>query len=92
VLYGLGAVAFGVKDNGFQFFLLLYYNQVLGLPESWVGLGIMVALVADALLQGTWRRETVLDARREGMGDPATYLRRGRWLAPVLRAAARTHP
>jgi len=50
ILYGLGAVAFGVKDNGFQFFLLLYYNQVLGLPEAWVGLGIMVALVVDALI------------------------------------------
>src|SRR5262249_4864537 len=49
ILYGLGAVAFGVKDNGFSFFLLLYYNQVLGLPESWVGLGIMVALIADAV-------------------------------------------
>jgi GPH family glycoside/pentoside/hexuronide:cation symporter len=49
VLYGLGAVAFGVKDNGFSFFLLLYYNQVLGLPQSWVGLGIMIALVADAV-------------------------------------------
>ncbi len=49
LLYGLGAVSFGVKDNGFSFFLLLYYNQVLGLPESWVGLGIMVALIADAV-------------------------------------------
>jgi Na+/melibiose symporter-like transporter len=49
ILFGLGAVAFGVKDNGFSFFLLLYYNQVLGLPESWVGLGIMVALVVDAV-------------------------------------------
>jgi len=49
VLYGLGAVAFGVKDNGFSFFLLLYYNQVLGLPESLVGLGIMLALMADAV-------------------------------------------
>lgn len=49
MLYGIGSVAFGVKDNGFSFFLLLYYNQVLGLPESWVGFGIMVALVADAL-------------------------------------------
>src|SRR5207237_7837172 len=48
VLYGLGAVAFGVKDNGFSFFLLLYYNQLLGLPEAWVGLGIMVALLVDA--------------------------------------------
>ena len=49
VLYGIGAVAFGVKDNGFSFFLLLYYNQVLGLPESWVGFGIMLALVLDGV-------------------------------------------
>jgi Na+/melibiose symporter-like transporter len=50
VLYGLGAVAFGVKDNGFSFFLLLYYNQVLGLPNAWVGLGIMAALMIDAIV------------------------------------------
>ena len=50
VLYGLGAVAFGVKDNGFSFFLLLYYNQVLGLPNAWVGLGIMAALMIDAVV------------------------------------------
>jgi Na+/melibiose symporter-like transporter len=49
VYYGIGAIAFGVKDNGFSFFLLLYYNQVLGLPEAWVGLGILVALVVDAV-------------------------------------------
>jgi Na+/melibiose symporter-like transporter len=48
--YGFGSVAFGVKDNGFAFFLLLYYNQVLGLPERWVGFGIMVALVIDAIV------------------------------------------
>jgi Na+/melibiose symporter-like transporter len=50
VLYGIGSAAYGVKDNGFQFFLLLYYNQVLGLPEAWVGLGIMVALFIDAMI------------------------------------------
>ncbi len=49
ILYGVGAVAFGVKDNGFSFFLLLYYNQVLGLPEAWVGFGIMLALVLDGV-------------------------------------------
>ncbi len=49
LLYGVGAVAFGVKDNGFSFFLLLYYNQVLGLPEAWVGFGIMLALVLDGV-------------------------------------------
>lgn len=49
LFYGFGSVAFGIKDNGFAFLLLLYYNQVLGLPEQWVGLGIMVALIVDAL-------------------------------------------
>lgn len=50
LFYGFGSIAFGVKDNGFGFLLLLYYNQVLGLPERWVGLGIMVALVFDGFL------------------------------------------
>lgn len=49
LLYGFGSIAFGVKDTGFGFFLLLYYNQVAGLPQSWVGLGIMGALVCDAI-------------------------------------------
>jgi GPH family glycoside/pentoside/hexuronide:cation symporter len=50
LFYGFGSIAFGVKDQGFAFLLLLYYNQVLGLPEKWVGLGIMVTLFADAIL------------------------------------------
>lgn len=57
LFYGFGSVAFGVKDNGFAFLLLLYYNQVLGLPERWVGLAIMIALVADSVLDpmvGYW--------------------------------------
>jgi Na+/melibiose symporter-like transporter len=46
--YGFGSVAYGVKDNGFSYMLLIYYNQVLGLPASWVGAGLMVALIVDA--------------------------------------------
>jgi len=46
--YGVGSVAYGVKDNGFSYMLLLYYNQVLGLPASWVGAGLMLALIVDA--------------------------------------------
>ncbi|HZR83360.1 MAG TPA: MFS transporter [Candidatus Binatia bacterium] len=49
LFYGLGSIAFGVKDNGFGFLLLIYYNQVLGLPERLVGLGIMIALIVDAI-------------------------------------------
>ena len=28
--YGFGSVAYGVKDNGFNYFLLIFYSQVLG--------------------------------------------------------------
>lgn len=47
--YGVGAVAYGVKDNGFSYFLLIYYNQVLGLPPTWVGGAIFIALLFDAI-------------------------------------------
>lgn len=50
LLYGVGAVAFGIKDNGFQTILLLFYNQVIGLPAQLVGAAIMVALMIDAFL------------------------------------------
>ena len=36
--YAFGAVAYGVKDAGFGTFLLLFYNQVVGLPSATVGL------------------------------------------------------
>ncbi len=47
---GLSAVALAIKDNGFGVFLIFYYNQVIGMPASWVGLAIMTALFADALI------------------------------------------
>lgn len=50
LFYGFGSVAFGVKDNGFSAFLLLFYNQVLGLPAAWVGMAIMIALAVDSVL------------------------------------------
>ncbi|WP_151953498.1 MFS transporter [Sphingomonas sp. EC-HK361] len=48
--YGFGAVAYGVKDSGFGTFLLLFYNQVVGLPSATVGLVVMLALLADAMI------------------------------------------
>jgi GPH family glycoside/pentoside/hexuronide:cation symporter len=48
LFYGLGSVAFGVKDNGFSFLLLLFYNQVVGLSATKVGLAILIAMVVDA--------------------------------------------
>ena len=50
LIYGFGSAAFGTKDNGFSTFLLIFYNQVVGLPSATVGFAIMIALVIDAFL------------------------------------------
>ncbi len=50
LFYGFGSVAFGVKDNGFSYLLLLFYNQVIGLSAPLVGAAIMIAMVFDAFL------------------------------------------
>lgn len=48
MIHGAGSVAFGVKDNGFSFFLLIYYNQVLGMDAGLVSLALLIALLVDA--------------------------------------------
>ncbi|QDH35798.1 MFS transporter [Porphyrobacter sp. YT40] len=49
LMHGFGAVAFGVKDGGFSFFLLPFYNLVLGVDAGIVGAALATALVIDAL-------------------------------------------
>jgi glycoside/pentoside/hexuronide:cation symporter, GPH family len=48
LFHGLGSVAYGIKDNGFSTFLLLFYNQVIGLDAKLVSLALMLALFVDA--------------------------------------------
>ncbi len=50
IAYGIGAIAYGIKDNGFAVFLGFYYNQILGLPAAAVGVAIACALVFDAII------------------------------------------
>ena len=50
LLYGSGTIAFGVKDQGFSALLMLFYNQIAGLPADWVGAAIMIAMVVDAVI------------------------------------------
>lgn len=50
LIQGAGAIAFGVKDSGFSFFLLIFYNQVLGMDAALVGAALGLALIADALV------------------------------------------
>lgn len=55
--YGFGSIAYGVKDNGFSYFLLLFYSQVIGVDAGLVGLAITTALIIDAIsdpIVGYW--------------------------------------
>jgi glycoside/pentoside/hexuronide:cation symporter, GPH family len=75
LIQGFGAVAFGVKDNGFSFFLLIFYNQVLGMDAALVSVALLIALLVDA----------VVDPILGNLSD-RTYTRWGRRL-PWLYAA-----
>lgn len=55
--YGFGSVAYGIKDGGFAYFLLLFYSQVIGMDAGAVGLAITLALIVDAIsdpIVGYW--------------------------------------
>ena len=55
--FGIGSAAYGVKNNGFDYFLLLFYSQVIGLDPRLVGIAITTALVFDAIsdpILGYW--------------------------------------
>ena len=47
--YGIGAAPYGIKDNGFSYFLLIFYSQVLGLSPVLTSLALTVAIVVDAI-------------------------------------------
>ena len=56
-VYGLGAAPFGIKENGFSYFLLIFYSQVLGLQPFLTSLALTIAIAVDAItdpLIGYW--------------------------------------
>jgi glycoside/pentoside/hexuronide:cation symporter, GPH family len=57
IAFGFGAGAYGVKDGGFSYFLLIFYSQVIGVDARLVGLAITIALIFDAVsdpIVGYW--------------------------------------
>ena len=55
--YGFGAIANGVKNAAFSTYLLLFYNQVLGVPAAIVSGAIALTLLVDAFADpfiGRW--------------------------------------
>ena len=47
--YGFGSISVGIKNNLLGTWLLIYYNQVLGLDAILVSSAIAIALVVDAI-------------------------------------------
>ena len=49
VSYGFGQVSESVKNQGFNIFLLFYYNQVLHVSATGTSIALAIALIFDAL-------------------------------------------
>lgn len=79
---GLGSVAYGVKDNGFATFLLLFYNQVLGMDARLVSLALLIALVFDGLIDPIVGH--ISDRTRTSLGRRLPFL----YIAPIPLALA----
>ena len=47
--YSVGSIAFGLKAVAMGL-LMLFYNQVMGLPAGWVSMGLGLALILDAIV------------------------------------------
>jgi len=47
--FAIGSLAFGLKSVALGL-VMLFYNQVMGLPAAWVSTGIGIALIVDAIV------------------------------------------
>ncbi len=47
--YGFAALAFGIKNNAFSYLLLIYANQVLGIPGYVAAWALAIAILWDAV-------------------------------------------
>ena len=73
IFYGVGSIAFGVHMATLTSALMLFFNQVIGLPAAWVGAAMMVTLIFDAVcdpLIGEWSDHT---RSRWGRRHPFMY-------------------
>ena len=66
--YGAGAVANGIKNTGFNTYLLLYFNQVIGVSAAIVATALALTLIIDAIADPLIGR--VSDVTRSRWGRP----------------------
>ncbi|WP_284124455.1 MFS transporter [Parerythrobacter aestuarii] len=71
-LYGTGLLASGIKTTAFSTYLLLFFNQVMGVPAYIVSTAIALTLVVDAIVDPIIGR--VSDRTRSRLGRRHPYL------------------
>lgn len=72
--YGVGQLPEGIKSAAFGFYLLFFFNQVLGLSGTLAGIAVFLALCVDALsdpVVGSWSDST---KTRLGRRHPYMYV------------------
>jgi glycoside/pentoside/hexuronide:cation symporter, GPH family len=47
--FGIGGAASGIKDNGFEYVLLFFYSNILGVDAGLVAVALLIALIIDAI-------------------------------------------
>jgi Na+/melibiose symporter-like transporter len=73
IAYGFGSIADGIKSAAFSTYLLLYFNQVLGVSASIVSTAIALTLLVDAVVDPLIGRVSDLTRSRLGRRHPYIY-------------------
>lgn len=73
IAFGSGSLAFSLKDYGFNTLLMLYYNQVIGLPTAWIGITILLATLVDAVADPVIGQMSDHHVSRLGRRHPFMY-------------------
>ena len=71
--YGAGAMANGIKSAAFSSYLMLYFNQVVGVPASIVGTALACTLLVDAIVDPFLGRWADVTTSRWGRRHPFMY-------------------
>ena len=73
VSYGVGAVANGIKNTAFNTYLLLYFNQVVGVSAAIVATALALTLIIDGFADPLIGRVSDVTRSRWGRRHPFIY-------------------
>lgn len=73
IAYGTGAMANGIKSAAFSSYLMLYFNQVVGVPAAIVGTALACTLLVDAIVDPFLGRWADVTRSRLGRRHPFMY-------------------